>query len=277
MRTVQWIAMLMLAGLAAAVQAQTCREPGQNERPDDAVALGGRLYDNWWKTCGLAAPTTTHPAYPAVGRATGADTWRCKECHGWDYKGRDGAYARGAHASGIVGIRAYAGRSEDEITAVLVNATHQFDRVLSAELLRHVASFVAQGQVDAAERIDGASKQAQGRVPVGKRLYARQCALCHGVQGRRLNFSDKAGQPEFVGTIAADNPWEMLHKLRNGQPGSVMDRERLQARDPDAGDGHARMMREHMVSGRAMPSWRTRLSAQEQLDLLAFLQTLPAK
>lgn len=273
----RWIVLLMWVCTVGSVQAQACREPGLIERPADPVALGGRLYDNWWKTCGLPAPGTTHPAYPAQGRLTGPDTWRCKECHGWDYQGRDGAYGRGSHATGIVGIRAYAGRGEEEIVAVLVNATHRFDQVMSAELLRSVARFVAQGQVDAARHIDAASKRVQARVSVGQRLYARQCAQCHGAQGRRINFSGKPGQPEFVGTIAADNPWEMLHKLRNGQPGSVMDRERLQAKDPDAADRHGRMMRGHMLSGRAMPSWRTELSEQEQLDLLAFLQTLPVK
>ena len=28
--------------------------------------------------------------------ASGSDTWRCKECHGWDYMGVDGAYAGGS-------------------------------------------------------------------------------------------------------------------------------------------------------------------------------------
>ena len=34
----------------------------------------------------------------------GADTWRCKECHGWDYAGKDGAYGSGDHRTGIVGV-----------------------------------------------------------------------------------------------------------------------------------------------------------------------------
>jgi len=27
---------------------------------------------------------------------SGKDTWRCKECHGWDYMGVDGAYGSGS-------------------------------------------------------------------------------------------------------------------------------------------------------------------------------------
>jgi thiosulfate dehydrogenase len=36
-----------------------------------------------------------------------------------------------------------------------------------------------------------------------------------------LNFGSKEN-PEFVGTVAADNPWEGLHKVVNGQPGEPM-------------------------------------------------------
>jgi thiosulfate dehydrogenase len=36
-----------------------------------------------------------------------------------------------------------------------------------------------------------------------------------------LNFGS-AAEPEYVGTIALDNPWEFLHKVRFGQPGAAM-------------------------------------------------------
>ena len=35
---------------------------------------------------------------------TGAATWRCKECHGWDYMGVDGQYGHGPHKTGFPGI-----------------------------------------------------------------------------------------------------------------------------------------------------------------------------
>ena len=61
------------------------------------------------------APEQSHPLYPADGEyaAKPKANWRCKECHGWDYKGRDGAYAKGSHYTGIKGIRQWAGGDDD--------------------------------------------------------------------------------------------------------------------------------------------------------------------
>ena len=36
-----------------------------------------------------------------------------------------------------------------------------------------------------------------------------------------INFGD-AQKPEFVGTVANKNPWEFIHKVRAGQPGTKM-------------------------------------------------------
>src|SRR3990172_4994333 len=75
------------------------------------VALGGKLYDNWMKTAGVATPAGNSPiwATQTTNKRIGADTWRCKECHGWDYKGKDGAYGGGSHRTGIAGILNTAG------------------------------------------------------------------------------------------------------------------------------------------------------------------------
>ena len=54
---------------------------------DWEIGFGGRLYDNWFEALATDEPEGTHPSYPAVGLQQGAATWRCKECHGWDYKG----------------------------------------------------------------------------------------------------------------------------------------------------------------------------------------------
>lgn len=71
----------------------------------DAVR-GGLLYDKWWEINGQAAPPGNHPFYPSIGKQSGADTWRCKECHGWDYRGKGGAYSSptGSHYTGIKGV-----------------------------------------------------------------------------------------------------------------------------------------------------------------------------
>ncbi|MEE8170240.1 MAG: hypothetical protein V3T70_06810 [Phycisphaerae bacterium] len=74
----------------------------------DAVR-GGLPYDKYWAVTGGAEPTTDHPLWASrpdttSNTRTGADTWRCKECHGWDYKGVSGGYASGSHRTGIAGI-----------------------------------------------------------------------------------------------------------------------------------------------------------------------------
>lgn len=275
------ISMLVALCASDAAHAQRCDEAGSGRRPADAIAQGGRLYDNWWVTCGLPPPRDRHPAYPAGGRQSGAVTWRCKECHGWDYRGKDGAYGKGSHFTGIAGITGSVGRSEAAVVAILKNPTHRFDTVMADATLERIARFVSRGQVDAGARIDAATKKVAARVEAGRYTFERRCTACHGAKGRAINFSGKASDPEFVGTIAADNPWEMLHKIRNGQPGAVMDEHRLSAAaaDPDgsvAMPGRAHMRR-HMLAGRAMPPMREQLSFEQQLDLLSYLQTLPAR
>lgn len=280
-----WTLVLAMLCAAGSAHAQGCSEVGVHGPSADPVALGGRLYDNWWVTCQLPAPQGRHPAYPAAGKQTGSATWRCKECHGWDYRGTDGAYGQGSHVTGIVGITRYAGRDDAAIVSILTNATHRFDTVVDDATLRRIADFVGRGQVDVGHRLDATTKRVRGDATVGRAIFERECVVCHGAGGRALNFSDDPIAPEYVGTVAADNPWEALHKIRNGQPGSVMDRRRLdaRARDPDGpsgmrgGRGMHTPMRMHMVEGRAMPSMREVLSLEQQLDLLTYLQTLPAR
>ena len=69
----------------------------------DAVR-GGLLYDKYWKVTGGEEPTGEHILYPSFGVNTGNSTWRCKECHGWDYIGKDGRYSSGSHYTGINGL-----------------------------------------------------------------------------------------------------------------------------------------------------------------------------
>ncbi len=55
----------------------------------------------------------------------------------------------------------------------------------------------------------------------GKAVFQNLCAICHGFDGRAQNVGS-AASPAYVSTIANRNPWEMLHKVRNGFPGRPM-------------------------------------------------------
>ena len=50
----------------------------------------------------------------------------------------------------------------------------------------------------------------------GEELYTSTCVACHGANGKLIDFHDGEG----VKGVALDNPWETLHKIRFGQPGS---------------------------------------------------------
>jgi len=186
------------------------------------ISRGGQLYDEWWAVTEADEPKTTHPAYPAAGKKSGSTTWRCKECHGWDYLGANGAYAKGSHFTGIKGIRGMAGAAAPDIVAVLRGAPHGFtEDTLSDSAVRKLAAFVSQGQIDTDKYIDRATKKVSGDPAAGARYYQTICAVCHGYDGKAYNFGDEP-EPEYVGTIANDNPWEALHKIRFGQPGVGM-------------------------------------------------------
>ena len=215
------------------------------------IAEGGRLYDKWWAEYDLKKPSTTHPAYPGIAKQKGANTWRCKECHGWDYRGREGAYSKGSHFTGIRGITAYAGRETGEIMAILKNKVHRYDEVMLDYGLLRIALFVSKGQFDIGPYLNGKTKKVSGDIRRGKSIFKKYCVDCHGRDGRERNFKDKH-KPEYVGTVANKNPWEAMHKIRNGHPDAF-------------------------VMGDPMPNMLSLIGAQVQVDLLAYMQTLPKK
>ena len=186
------------------------------------TARGGQLYDKWYGVLGHQAPEQTHPAYTAEGKKKGSSTWRCKECHGWDYRGAAGAYGKGSHYSGIKGLRDMVGRNPDEIHKIIMDDTHRYTGdMIPHDEMKKLAKFVSLGQIDMDLYIDRETKAARGDAGRGASAYQTICAVCHGFDGKAINFHDEK-KPEFVGTIAKDNPWEFMHKARFGQPGIPM-------------------------------------------------------
>ncbi|MEW6599985.1 MAG: hypothetical protein AB1499_03355 [Nitrospirota bacterium] len=208
------------------------------------LARGGILYDNWMDETGTKIEKT-HPSYPVTGRQKGAVTWRCKECHGWDYKGKSGAYAAGSHFTGIPGIRDYANQDPKVIVEILKNDVHAFEGMLSENDLDALALFVSFGQIDVDLYIDRKTMKSIGDLSNGGRIFLSTCTKCHGYDGKEINFKDEK-TPEYIGTIANKNPWEILHKIRWGHPASSM------------------------IS-------LVFLDLKEQLDVLAFCQALPVE
>jgi thiosulfate dehydrogenase len=230
------LATLATAGLVAFAVAT----PVQAEE-DSAMARGGKLYDKWYKVIGVDAPKKSHPSYPADKKYAkkAKDNWRCKECHGWDYKGVNGAYASGKHSTGIKGIDGMFGADPEKIEAILKDSTHGYADKLEQDDFQDLALFVSKGQVDMSKYIDYASKSAKGgNAAQGAAYFNTICVGCHKKDG---------SYPKDMGkTLGAQmgNPQEVMHKILNGQPDEKM------------------------------PALRA-LDRQVVLDLLAHIKTLP--
>ncbi|MBT8426164.1 MAG: cytochrome c [Silicimonas sp.] len=220
---------------------------GAPDDPSEAWILtrGGRLYDNWFATQGMDDPEGTHPAWPAANSQTGATTWRCKSCHGWDYRGAEGKYASGSYQTGITGVMGYSGDAA-ALEALLRSQSHGFgDDMIPQEQVQYIAAFLAGGLSEMNAVIDFDTGDVAGDTNNGQAIFQTTCAACHGFDGRALNWGD-AAEPGYFGTEANANPWEVLHKIRNGHPGV------------------------EMISLRAF-------ELQSAVNVLAYIRTLPEK
>ncbi len=185
---------------------------------ESSKARGGQLYDKWYAMIGASAPDNMHPLYPANGKYASKpqSNWRCKECHGWDYQGANGAYKSGKHATGIKGIDGAAGRNADEIVALLKAPEHGYGDKLSDADLQDLATFINAGQVNMDNYVDRASKKPLGGdMAKGAAYYNTMCAQCHGRDGKQPKGMKSFGKQ-------MGNPWEVMHKILNGQPDSDM-------------------------------------------------------
>jgi len=242
----------------------TCPYAKKASRPvSEAVARGGQLYDEFWEVTKTDAPKGDHPLWATrpdkeSDKRSGAATWRCKECHGWDYLGVYGGYKKGSHRTGFPGI-AGSKKSTDEIVALLaadpasVPGGHGYNAAtgLSEDDLRALAAFTQEGVMNTTYLIDKDGRFT-GDADRGRSIFqngfrtAKPCAECHGADGLKPPDEDDPTFDEFVGKIANENAHELLHKFRFGLPGTKM------------------------------PALATLgIGAQEMADLGAYAQTLP--
>lgn len=259
-RLVRWtraiVALPILAALAAPVLAQSTQDKGfyqsyvfgTPDRPTEEwlLAYGGRLYDMWWAVLFIDPPQETHPLYPKPGRQSGAETWRCVECHGWDYRGVDGAYGAGPHYSGIEGIDGMAGKDPARIAEILRGPSHLYTpELIPDKAMAALTLFVSKGQFDAGRAIDPSSGRVFGDAERGRKFFQNVCAICHDYDGMAwITGEEPDGDLQTLGAIANTNPWRGLHKIMNGQTYADM------------------------------PAMRA-FDRQIVLDILAYAQTLP--
>ena len=190
---------------------------------ESSKARGGKLYDKWYAVTGASAPDTMHPLYPSSGKyaAKPKSNWRCKECHGWDYRGADGAYKTGKHATGIKGIDGAAEQSADQIIALLKAPEHAYGDKLSAADLQDLAVFVSAGQLDMDGYVERATKKPiNGDAARGAAYYNTMCANCHGMDGKG---NQMLGAPNLTDAIwlYGGDPATIRETLLNGRNGNM--------------------------------------------------------
>ena len=212
-RLTKYACLAVTAGMALTISTLAAAEDMEG-----SIARGGKLYDKWFAVIKAEKPADTHKAWPASNsKKKGNTTWRCKSCHGWDYMGKDGAYGSGSYQTGIPGVNAFAGADTAKIIAVLKNDTHGLDGKMAETDFQDLALFVSRGQVDMDRYVDRAGKMPKGGdAAKGASYYNTMCAQCHAADGTMPKDMSKplGGQ--------MSNPWEVMHKILNGQPGEQM-------------------------------------------------------
>ncbi len=244
---VVWLFITLLLILGVSFQPAAAQSAG-----DGDVARGAALYDHWAAELDVQPPAGSMPLWDSQSTNTrsGADTWRCSTCHGWDYQGKDGAYRAGSNYTGFPGVLTAAQKMDTaQIVAALqgkTNPQHDFSPYLDDASLNDLAAFLKEGAVDDSQFIDPTSlKVLDGDSAQGKTLYDQRCASCHGSDGAKIAFRFE-GTDATLGTLAAVDPWRFLHKTRFGTPGT------------------------HMPIG-----YEQNWTAQEGRDVLLYAQSLP--
>jgi thiosulfate dehydrogenase len=194
----------------------------------DDVIQGAQLYDKWYAVLGVNPPAENMPIWSrqSTNTRSGSDTWRCNECHGWDYRGAQGEYKTGSHYTGFPDL--YALVPELEIEAIVdhlngeIDPAHDFSPYLDETKITQLAYFLKNGLIDDAEYIDPVSLRVlDPDISHGQELYSSICLSCHGEDGKEIIFQIE-GINEYLGSVANRDPWRFLHRTRFGVAGTDM-------------------------------------------------------
>jgi len=208
------------------------------EKYDIADELrGGRLYDTWW----LEKDSTTPPSginpiwqeiavdskgVPINKYGNGGGQWRCKECHGWDYKGTQGAYSiTSDRYTGFKGLKnsntsytkefIFTKIAKGEVEVDGKKYSHQFYNTtekLNEQDLYDLTRFIFEVVVN-----DNADPSL-GTIDTGQQIYETSTPTRLSCANTGCHQSTE----QLIIFIAQSNKEKFLHKVRFGSPGSLM-------------------------------------------------------
>jgi hypothetical protein len=208
--------------LVSQVAAQTETPPGSD------IVAGAQLYDKWFAALAVDPPSGNMPIWSrqSTNSRSGAESWRCSECHGWDYRGAEGAYGTGSHLTGFPDVMTLAADLSLNDIIVHLKGTkdpaHDFSKYIKDVNLLKLADFLKFGVIDDRDYIDPISLQViNGNLENGTSLYRSTCAKCHGEDGKKIVFRTE-GIDEYLGSVANRDPWRFLHRTRFGVAGTQM-------------------------------------------------------
>jgi mono/diheme cytochrome c family protein len=183
-----------------------------------ADSIGGQLYSDWPQVMLFRGPFAKHPLWTGSPSAINTETWRCVNCHGWDYRGGEGVGGDLGVIPKVPGLRHLVGADRRTVADGITKGDHGFAaNQLSADALRFLVDFLIEGQravVDLAEK----ARRSGADAGAGAARYANICRVCHGPNGARLNLGSERF-PATLPTLARTKPWKFLHGVRFGHAG----------------------------------------------------------
>ncbi|WP_139134773.1 cytochrome c [Magnetovibrio blakemorei] len=189
----------ILSGFVVAAGLVAFAPQAQALSPEGMLARGGQLYDWYYQITQGDVPKDTHALMPADSGSSGKKTWRCSECHGFNYAGD----------LGLPGILSAAGKSPDDIVAILKDAKHNYTSAMFTDTdFQSLGLFVSKGVTDVSKVSGDATK--------GKGYFETICLACHGMDGKKITDMPP------VGAVVNKLPDRSLHRIRFSKPGDSM-------------------------------------------------------
>lgn len=241
---------IVLGLTLAAFSATHTTAYGQEDLQGDPER-GGRLYSSWDLVVGFKDFDDLHPLWVSKGNSQPLEriTWRCVNCHGWDYQGSAGrTLSNPQKAQNYPGVLAMMGLPVEDVLPWLDgsrNPDHDFSAYLSEQDMLDLSEFLSTALISPDLIASPNNNIVQGTVGVGRTVFQENCQSCHGVEGGKINFGS-AANPSFFGDMAWNNPWRIEHVVRFG----------------------------HIIGSLPAAS-KLDIPLSQQIDLLAYLQTLP--